>query len=94
MKKIYVGWSEGEWGSGGYLQYASLDRFALIKKMLERSLSGTDIGVFDSETMEQLYECDCLSHYTDNHWCSCPDCKENDETVRYLVETHQGNYSK
>lgn len=90
--KIYVGWSEGEWGSGGYLQFASLDRFAFIKKLCESSMNADDIEVFDSETMEHLYDCSCLHSYTDHTWCSCPDCKDNDEAVRYLVETKQGNY--
>ena len=94
MIKIYVGWKEGDWGSGGYLEFASLDKFVLIKKMTESSLNADDIGVFDSETMELLYECDCLHSYTDKHWCICPDCKSNDEAVRYLVETKQGNYLK
>ena len=92
--KIYVGWSEGDYGSSGYLQSASLDRFAFVKKLVNDSMNADDIEVFDSETQEYLYNCTCLHSYTDHHWCSCPDCKDNDETVRWLVENHIGNYHK
>ena len=50
--KIYVAWQEGEWGGSDYLEFASLDRFELIKKMCKSSLSADDIGVFDSETID------------------------------------------
>ena len=95
LTKIYVGWFEGDYGSGGYLQMASLNRFDLVKHSLEKALNqNMQIEVFDSKTMQHLYDCDCLIQYSDKtNWCTCPECKNNDETVRYLVETKQGNYT-
>jgi len=96
MKKVYVGWQKGEFGSSGYLKNVSLDRFALVKHSLEVERDqNMDIEVFDLDTMMHLYDCSCLQQHSDKgRWCNCEDCKSNDETVRYLVDTHQGNYLK
>jgi len=95
MNKIYVGWNEGEFGSGGYLDKVSTDKLKMVKQCLEvQHDQNMDIVVFDLDTMEKLFECDCLHQFSDKSWCRCPDCKDNDETVRYLSETKQGNYSK
>ena len=96
MVKIYVGWHEGSYGSSGYIGIVSLDKFKLVKQSLEKELNqNMDIQVFDSETMEHLFDCDCLhQHFDKTQWCHCSECKENDEVVRYLVETKQGNYRK
>jgi len=91
--KIYILYSEGCYGSSGYIIAAGSDKFAIVKEGLKHS-NNDEIEVYDSETMQHLFSCDCLHMYTDRHWCSCKECKENDETVRYLVETKQGNYCK
>ena len=94
--KIYVGWFEGDYGSSGYVAITGLDRFKLVKYAIEKKrYQNMDIKVYDSETMEEISYCDCLHQYTEkNRWCNCQDCKSNDETVRYLVATKQGNYHK
>lgn len=94
MNKIYVGWHEGGYGASGFVDHASLNKFELVKKLLKDLSQPDSILVFDSETMEELEECNCLNMYCDKHWCGCSECKDNDETVRYLSENKLGNYSR
>lgn len=94
MSKIYVNWEEGDYGTSGYVICAGNDKLTLVKKTLKERNENSEIKVYDSDTMELLFDCRSLHQYTDHSWCNCPECKDNDETVRYLVETKQGNYHK
>lgn len=94
MNKIYVGWHEGGWGASGYAELAALNKLALVKKLLSNHSQPDAILVFDSDTIEELTECNCMNIYTDRHWCNCDECKSNDETVRFLSENKLGNYTK
>lgn len=94
--KIYVSYQEG-FMCEGWIVGAGIDKLELVKYDLEtRHYQNSLIKVYDSKTMNELFECDALKQRTDrkdpSNWCHCPECKSNDETVRYLVETKQGNY--
>ena len=98
MSNIYVVYQEG-YVSEGWIVCVGLDKLKAVKFDLEKEHNQNSlIKVYDSETMEYLFECDTLKQQTNRddpkNWCRCPECKDNDETVRYLVDTKQGNYLK
>ena len=91
--KIYIGWHEGFMCSD-YIGFVSTNKLALVKKHLEEKKDqNVIIKVFNLETMDEEFECNCMVQHTIHQECNCLECKPgDDEVVQYLKETKQGNW--
>jgi len=94
LNKIYVGWNEG-FMSSDYIGFVSLSKLLLVKKHINELDQNVIVKVFDLDTMEEMFECRCMSQQTDKSICHCKECElEGNEVTKYLKEAKKGNYWK